>query len=401
MSEDTSLTDAVKLAAGISLTEAVQNAAGRRAWFVDAALEALDEAGRGGGRDRVQRLLAGCAQLAAIAILSVAILLGGATDTGSDRAPRAAPQKRVALVIGNSAYRYTPKLANPRNDAADIGAALRKLGFQVIEAFDLDKAAFERAIRDFAAALQGAQVGMFFYAGHGLQVSGLNYLVPIDAQLSAISALDVETVRLDFVQRQMEGQAKTNILFFDACRDNPLSRNLARAMGTRSLEIGRGFAAIQSGVGTLISFSTQPEKVAFDGKGRNSPFSGALVRQLGASTDDLTAILIAVRNDVMKETDGKQVPWEHSALTGRVYFNRAAQASTPDPAQRRPSEAAEAWSAVKDTSSISVLGVFADRYGDTFFAELARARIEELKAQGSAPPPPAAQVVDATPSSSE
>ena len=280
MSEDTSLTDAVKLAAGISLTEAVKSAAGRRAWFVDAALEALDEAARGGGRDRLQRLLAGGAQLAAIAILSVAILLGGATDTGSDRAPRAAPQKRVALVIGNSAYRYTPKLANPRNDAADIGAALRKLGFQVIEAFDLDKAAFERAIRDFAVSLQGAQVGMFFYAGHGLQVSGLNYLVPIDAQLSAISALDVETVRLDFVQRQMEGQAKTNILFFDACRDNPLSRNLARAMGTRSLEIGRGFAAIQSGVGTLDQLFDPAGK---DGLRRQGP-QFSILRRAGQAT---------------------------------------------------------------------------------------------------------------------
>ena len=141
--------------------------------------------------------------------------------------------------------------------------------------------------------------------------------------------------------------------------------------------------------------------MAFDGKGRNSPFSGALVRQLGASTDDLSAILIAVRNDVMKETDGKQVPWEHSALTGRFYFNRCSCRPRLRSRQpRRPSEAAEAWSAVKDTSNIPVLGAFVARYGDTFFAELARARIEELTAQRPSAPP-AAQVVDATPSSAE
>ena len=173
-------------------------------------------------------------------------------------------------------------------------------------------------------------------------------------------------------------------------------------MGTRSLEIGRGFAAIQSGVGTLISFSTQPEKVAFDGKGRNSPFSGALVRQLGASTDDLSAILIAVRNDVMKETDGKQVPWEHSALTGRFYFNRAARGldsgrRQPNSGRARPPKPG-APSRTPRTSP--VLGAFVARYGDTFFAELARARIEELTAQ-RASAPPAAQVVDATPSSAE
>ena len=143
-------------------------------------------------------------------------------------------EKRVALVIGNSAYQHTPKLANPRNDATDMVAALKKLGFQVIEGFDLDKAAFDRKVRDFATALSGAQAGVFFYAGHGLQVAGQNYLVPIDAQLTTAAALDFEMVRLDLVHRTMERETKTNILFLDACRDNPLARNLARAMGTRS-----------------------------------------------------------------------------------------------------------------------------------------------------------------------
>ena len=152
-------------------------------------------------------------------------------------------EKRVALIIGNSAYQHTTKLANPKNDAADMTTALKKLGFQVLDGFDLDKAAFDRKVRDFATALQGAQVGVFFFAGHGLQVAGHNYLVPVDAQLSTSSALDFEMVRLDLVHRTMEREAQTNILFLDACRDNPLTRNLARAMGTRSTDIGRGLAA--------------------------------------------------------------------------------------------------------------------------------------------------------------
>ena len=297
-------------------------------------------------------------------------------------------QKRVALVIGNSAYQTTPALVNPRNDATDMGAALKKLGFEVLEGFDLDKAGFERKIRDFAAALQGADVGVFFYAGHGLLVADQNYLVPVDAQLSTVSALDFEMVRLDLVHRTMEREAQTSILFFDACRDNPLARNLARALGTRSTEIGLGLAPVQGGVGTLIGFSTQPGKVALDGKGRNSPFAGALVRQLGASNDDLSAILIAVRNDVMKETDRRQVPWEHSALTGRFFFNPAAPVPAPTPAAApapapavhlRSSEAAEAWNATKDTTNVAVLDAFVARYRDTFYAELARARIADLQ----------------------
>jgi Caspase domain len=228
-------------------------------------------------------------------------------------------ERRVALVIGNSAYAYAGDLANPTNDATDISNALKTRGFEVVDGLNLDKAAFDRKVRDFATALSGADVGVFFYAGHGLQVGGENYLVPVDAQGEA-AALDFEMVPLALVQRVMERQSQTNIIFLDACRNNPLARNLARAMGTRSVQIGPGLAAVESGVGTLISFSTQPGNVATDGRGRNSPFAGALAKQIATSTESLGDLLIAVRNDVMKETGGKQVPWEHSALRGRVYL---------------------------------------------------------------------------------
>ena len=240
-------------------------------------------------------------------------------------------QKRVALVIGNSAYQHAPELINPKNDATDVAAALRTLGFQVIDGFDLNKTDFERKVRDFSAALRDAEAGVFFYAGHGLQVAGQNHLVPIEAKAETADALDWEMVPLDLVHRTMERATNTNIIFLDACRNNPFARNLARAMGTRSSEIGRGLAAVQSGVGTLISFSTQPGNVALDGKGRNSPFAGALVKRIAASSDDLSALLIDVRNDVRKETQNQQVPWEHSALTGRFYFNPAAKAASPAP----------------------------------------------------------------------
>jgi phosphate transport system substrate-binding protein len=274
--------------------------------------------------------MTGYGGLVAMGVRAAAVLLllcvGSAAHAG----------KRVALVIGNSAYQHAGELANTRNDAIDMAAALRARGFQVIDGLDLDKPAFERKVRDFAVALVGAEVGVFFYAGHGMQVSGQNYLVPVDAQLKTAAALDFEMVRLDLVQRTMEREAPTNILFLDACRDNPLAPNLARAMGTRSTDIGRGLAAAESGIGTLISFSTQPGNVALDGVGRNSPFAGALLKQLTSSNDDLSAMLIAVRNDVMRETQRRQVPWEHSALTGRFYFSPGAGATAAQPSAPVP-----------------------------------------------------------------
>jgi TRAP-type mannitol/chloroaromatic compound transport system substrate-binding protein len=272
-----------------------------------------------------------------------------------------------------------------------MSVALRKHGFQVIEGLDLDKAAFDQRVRDFALALKGTDAGVFFYAGHGLQVAGQNYLVPVDAKADEAAALDLEMVRVDVIHRIMERQTNTNILFLDACRDNPLARNLARSMGTRSSDVGRGLAAVESGVGTLISFSTQPGNVALDGTGRNSPFAGALVKQLLSPNDDLSAILIAVRNDVMRETHRKQVPWEHSALTGRFYFGRAPQAGsppTPGPAQQI-SEAERTWTIVQGSKSVAVLEDFITRYKDTIFAKLAQESIDDLKKQqvaGAVPP---------------
>ena len=152
-----------------------------------------------------------------------------------------AQTRRLALVIGNGAYTHVPKLSNPANDALDISAALKKLGFEIIEGRDLDETGMRRAVKQFAETLTGAEVGLFFYAGHGLQVDGQNYLVPVDAKLDTAAGLDFELIRLDVVQRAMERETRTNVIFLDACRDNPLSRNLARALGTRSTTIAKAW----------------------------------------------------------------------------------------------------------------------------------------------------------------
>lgn len=237
-------------------------------------------------------------------------------------APAALAEKRVALVVGNGAYQSTTPLPNPLNDARDMATALKAAGFDVVEALDADKRKLDGALRAFTDKLATADVALFFYAGHGLQVGAQNYLVPIDAKLERERDLEFEAVKLDFVLRQMEidREGKTTIIVLDACRDNPLSRNLARTMGTRSTAIGRGLAAASTGLGTFIAYSTQPGNVALDGDGRNSPFTAALVKHMGVTGRNLPATMIEVRKEVVAATSGKQVPWDHSALTGDFYF---------------------------------------------------------------------------------
>ncbi len=241
----------------------------------------------------------------------------------------AAAAKRVALVIGNAAYLHAGALTNPVNDAAGMAKALTAAGFNVILGLDLDRHAFEGKLREFARSVDGADAAVLFYAGHGLQVGGHNYLVPVDAVLASERDLDFEAVSLDFVLRQMEvgREGKTSIVFLDACRNNPLSRNLARSMGTRGTAVGQGLAEVQTGVGTFIAYSTQPGNVALDGNGRNSPFTQALAAHVSEQGKNLTSVMIEVRNDVLKETGGQQVPWDHSALTSEFYFQGQAQAA--------------------------------------------------------------------------
>jgi uncharacterized caspase-like protein len=230
----------------------------------------------------------------------------------------AAAEKRVALVIGNSAYESVPRLTNPSNDAADVAAKLKALGFEVVEGIDLGKRDMEKRIRAFAEALSGADVGLFYYAGHGLQVDQRNFLAPVDALLKSESDLDFEAVQLDLVLKNMVRNATTSIVFLDACRDNPLAAKLAQV--GRSLDVGRGLARVEAAASMMIVYATEPGKVALDGSGRNSPFTGALLRHIDTEGASISDVMIAVRNDVLSETSGKQRPFESASLTGQFFF---------------------------------------------------------------------------------
>ena len=227
---------------------------------------------------------------------------------------------RVALVIGNGRYQHSNVLANPANDAADISTSLRKLGFEVIEGRDLDKRGMEDRVRQFGRKLDGAKLALFFYAGHGLQVGGRNYLIPIDGKLERQGDLSFETIDVSQVLAQMESEQRVNLVFLDACRDNPLSRSFARSLGTRSSAVGQGLASIQSAVGTMIAYATQPDAVALDGTGRNSPFTTALLKHINTRGLEIGSMMRRVRAEVVQVTGGKQVPWDHSSLLGDVVL---------------------------------------------------------------------------------
>jgi len=237
-------------------------------------------------------------------------------------APSSGFRRRVALVIGNGDYRSAPRLTNPTNDAADMSAALRKLGFDVVDGENLDRRGMDDAIRTFGRKLDRADLAAFFYAGHGLQVAGKNYLVPIDARLERPGDLALDAVDVGVVLAQMEAEQRVNLIFLDACRDNPLARSLARSLGARSASVGQGLASIQSALGTMIVYATQPDNVALDGEGRNSPFTAALLKHIGDSGIDIATVIRRVRAEVVTATGQKQVPWDHSSLIGDVVLAR-------------------------------------------------------------------------------
>ena len=263
------------------------------------------------------------ARLALLAWLSV--LLAGLVS-----APALA-DKRVALVIGNSAYRNVGRLDNPANDAKLLADTLKSVGFTVVGGgaqLDLDKPAFDRTVQAFGAQLAGADVGLFYYAGHGVQVRGENYLIPVDANPTKEADVDFQMLATNLVLRQMEGAGtKLNIVILDACRNNPFGgRNLAvgrarDAENDRMRDTGGGLAQMQAPEGTLISFATQPGSVAQDGADGNSPYTRALadtIRKPGLGIfDAFNQVGLAVK----RATRGVQQPWVSSSpIDGAFYF---------------------------------------------------------------------------------
>jgi tetratricopeptide (TPR) repeat protein len=241
--------------------------------------------------------------------------------------PPASGGRRVALVIGNGAYAHVTALPNPPNDARAIATSLRGLGFEVAEGTDLDQAAMHKITRDFLRDAARAQTALLYYAGHGVQIDGRNYLVPVDVQLQRGGNLTEAMTDMDTILTGLEDQVRTNILIFDACRNNPMAQQTASAGPGRAIGAGTGLAAPATpgpgatlGAGTLIAFATAPGQVALDGEGSNSPFSAALSRHIGTPGLEVQQMLTRVRAEVVATTKSKQVPWSNSSLLGEVFL---------------------------------------------------------------------------------
>ncbi|MEM9939430.1 MAG: caspase domain-containing protein [Pseudomonadota bacterium] len=298
----------------------------------------------------------------------------------STMAANAAEERRIALVIGNGAYQNVPALPNPGNDAADMAEALTLAGFEVIEGRDLTHQDMMQTIREFVELLDGATTGFFFYAGHGLQVDGRNYMLPVDTVLRSEQALQFEAVDMNLVLAQMEREPRVNVIVLDACRDNPFAASLQRSLS------GGGLAPMETeSVGTLIVYSTQPGATAADGTGRNSPFTSAFLQHANTPGLELQQMMRRVRASVLEETNSTQVPWDHSSLTGDVFLTPPPEGVDTDLEAIKGLELSDSqiqlqlWNDAKGSQSEDVLQAFLDQYPEGPFAGAAEARLRGLE----------------------
>jgi Caspase domain/Putative peptidoglycan binding domain len=318
-------------------------------------------------------------------ILSLICMLFTAQAARADR--------RVAFVVGNGAYKNVAQLPNPPIDAKAMAAALRNVGFEVVEGTNLTRDKMTEKLLEFGKKSQGADVAVFFYAGHGIAVNGTNYLLPIDADIK--SEMDVKlgaAINIDLTLDQTMSDAKVKLVFLDACRDNPFAAKIKSNATTRSVSVQSGLAEMQSGEGTLIAFATGPGQTALDGQeGTNSPFTRALIAHITQPGVEIQQAMTEVRAQVNEETNKGQLPWGHTNLIGSVYLNPVATpapGAAAAPASLAPAVASssggtdielEFWRSVKESNKPEELNAYLSAYPNGQFKSLAAARIASLE----------------------
>jgi uncharacterized caspase-like protein len=329
--------------------------------------------------------------VAAVMLLAVSLICSPRTraqqepnrqlvQTGSTNA---AGSKRIALVIGNGAYTKAPPLKNPPNDARDMAATLRTLGFDVTSGINTNQRDMKRLIREFGQKLKAGGSGLFYYAGHGVQSKGRNYLIPVDADIQSEAEVEDAGVDASLVLNYMDdAQNGLNIVVLDACRNNPFSRSFRSASS--------GLAQVDAPTGTLIAYATAPGRVASDGPGQNGLYTSELLKQMRVPGLSATEMFMRVRAEVMRQTGSKQVPWEASSLVGSYYFSGGptnSSLSNSEPNTSVPSEPKfdaaafeyNYWDSIKNSTSADDFKAYLAKYPNGQFADLAKNRIKSLE----------------------
>lgn len=284
-----------------------------------------------------------------------------------------AANKRVALVVANGSYKVGDRLVNPINDSTLIASALKRAKFDVVELqTDLGIAQFRQTLRQFRSQADGAEVALIYFAGHGVEVDGINWLVPTDAELRETRDLEYEAIKLDLALQALGG-ARVRIIALDACRNNPFAASWTSAARTVSRGLGR-----QEADGVLVLFAAAPGQVASDGKGSNSPFATALAKRLPEEGLAIQLLGGRVRDDVLAATGNTQRAFVSASITGEPYY--LVQSAKTKPAATREIELLF-WSSVKDSTSPAVLRTYLDRYPKGEFATIARALIQHYEQQ--------------------
>ncbi len=271
--------------------------------------------------------------LPARAIACILLCLAAALGLASAHLSAAQAAGRMALVIGNSAYRNVPQLPNPVRDAKAIAGVLRRMGYDVSLKTDLGYDGMRKAFRAFSRRAAGADVAVVFYAGHGMEAGGVNYLIPVDAELKSVSDLEYEAFSLNKVLAAVEGARKLKVVMLDACRDNPFARRMKRSAG-RTRSIGRGLARMEpEGSGMLVAYAARAGSTADDGDGEHSPFTEALLKNLPTPGLDVRLLFGRVKDDVRRATGGHQEPFIYGSLGGSIVSLAPGDAATPPPAR--------------------------------------------------------------------
>jgi uncharacterized caspase-like protein len=290
-------------------------------------------------------------------------------------------EKRVALVIGNSAYKSVPKLANPANDAGLIGGMLRKAGFDTVDVRqDLNASDMRKALREFGTRTRDADVAVIYYAGHGMEVDGTNYLIPTDAALETDTDVYDEALPIDRVLVSIEPAKQLRLVILDACRDNPFAKTMKRTVASRA--IGRGLAKVEpTSPNTMIAFAAKAGSTASDGDWRNSPFATALADHLPKPGLDLRKAFGFVRDDVLKSTANKQEPFVYGSLGGDDVPLVAAKPVATGPQANPQSELRRDYELALQLGTRDGWEAFLAQYPDGFYANLAKGQLNKIAAE--------------------